>query len=116
MCLNISGGLPATPPPGMGCNVFCTLGQQLQADFRRNAALWLKMRSLEEKDSFAPDVVKRRAEPQRQRRLLLRLATSVGTLLRLHLRYPHNPNTRHSFPIPPALALHILKLLSQGTE
>ena len=92
-------GCVATPPPGSISGI-----------------VWVKMRSLGGKDSSVPGVVKRRAEPQRQRRLLLRLATSVGTLLRLRLRYSHDPNTRHSFPIPPALALHILKLLSEGTE
>ena len=109
MCLKISGGLAATPPPGMDCNVSCTVGQQLQADFRRNAALWLKM------DEEKKGVVKARSKPQRQRRLVTRLSVSTETLLRLHFDLPISPELSHTLPLRPTEAVRLLRELAAGT-
>ena len=57
-----------------------------------------------------------RSEPQRQRRLSVRLAISVSSLLSLHLNIPIDPNLTHIFPIRPALAVHLLRLISQGAD
>ena len=78
--------------------------------------LKLKMRSPEEKDSCVRGVVKRRSESKRQRRLLLRLATSVDTLLRLRFRLPLNPNCQHTFPVSPTEARQLLQLLASGVS
>ena len=59
-------------------------------------------------------MVRARGEAKRQRRLLLRLATSTHTLLSLKLGLGVNPDIRHTFPIPPSLTVKILKLLAEG--
>ena len=113
MCLEIPGGLAATPPPGMGFNAFCILGKQLQANFCRDAAPWLKIsRVLASRWKMFPD--RTRVEPQRQRRLITRLSVSIESLLRLRLGLQPISGLRHAIPIHPIVVQYLLERLSEG--
>ena len=59
-------------------------------------------------------MVRARSDSQRQRRFLLRRATSVSSLLSLYLNTPSHPDIQHAFPITPSEAVRLLTLLAAG--
>ena len=57
-----------------------------------------------------------RSNEARQRRLLLRLAITCTTLLRLRINLPFVLSLHHTLPISPARALELLRLIAAGVS
>ena len=57
-----------------------------------------------------------RSNEARQRRLLLRLAITCNTLLRLRINLPIDNSLHHTLPIAPSRALEILRQIVLGVS
>ena len=71
--------------------------------------LWLKVR-------VTRKMTHARSDEERQRRFLVRVATSVSSLLSLHFHIPLDPSLSHHFPFSPTVTRQILVLLAEGTD
>ena len=61
-------------------------------------------------------MVHARSDEERVRRLLVRVATSVSSLLSLYFHIPLDPTISHHFPFSPSVTRQILSLLAEGAN